>query len=154
VAESLPPQAALVDLGQHRLKDLGRPEHIWQLVHPDLPTSFPALRSLDLFHQNLPIRLTPLIGRAAEIVDVCRRVERDQLVTLSGSGGVGKTRLALAVAAEALDTHPGGVWWVELAGMSDSTAVGRAALTALGAREVPGASVARQLADKFLTPTH
>ena len=146
VADSLPARASLVDLGQHRLKDLGRPEHIWQLVHPDLPSSFPALRSLDLFHQNLPIQLTPLIGRASEIADVCRLVDGDRLVTLTGSAGVGKTRLALAVAAEALDTHPGGVWSVELAGLSDPGAVGRAALTALGAREVPGASVAQQLA--------
>ena len=146
VTDHLPAQASLVDLGQHRLKDLGRPEHIWQLVHPDLPSSFPALRSLDLFHHNLPIQLTPLIGRGSEITEVHGLLAVERLVTLTGSAGVGKTRLALAVAAEALDSQPGGVWWVELAPLADPDAVGRAALTALGAREVAGASAAQQLA--------
>jgi predicted ATPase/class 3 adenylate cyclase/DNA-binding CsgD family transcriptional regulator len=146
VAERLPPQAALIDLGQHRLKDLGRPEHIWQLVHPDLPTAFPALRSLDLFHHNLPIQLTPLIGRDAEIVEVGRLLANERLVTLTGSAGVGKTRLALAVAADALDGQPGGVWWVELAPVHDPGAVGRAALLTIGARESTAGSVADQLA--------
>jgi predicted ATPase/class 3 adenylate cyclase/DNA-binding CsgD family transcriptional regulator len=146
VTDHLPAQAALVDLGQHRLKDLGRPEHIWQLVHPDLPSSFPALRSLDLFHHNLPIQLTPLIGRAREITDVHDLLVGERLVTLTGSAGVGKTRLALAVAAEALEAQRGGVWWVELAPLADPGAVGRAALAALGARETPGAPAAQQLA--------
>jgi predicted ATPase/class 3 adenylate cyclase/DNA-binding CsgD family transcriptional regulator len=146
VTDRLPAQAALVDLGLHRLKDLGRPEHLWQLVHPDLPSSFPALRSLDLFHHNLPIQLTPLIGRGSEIVDVRRLLDGERLVTLTGSAGVGKSRLALAVAAEALDAQPGGVWWVELAPLADPSAVGRAALAALGARETPGAPAVQQLA--------
>jgi predicted ATPase/class 3 adenylate cyclase/DNA-binding CsgD family transcriptional regulator len=146
VGDHLPARATLVDLGQHRLKDLGRPEHIWQLVHPELLSSFPALRSLDLFHHNLPIQLTPLIGREREISDVHRLVEGERLVTLTGSAGVGKTRLALAVAAEALDSQPGGVWWVELAPLADPGGVGRAALATLGAREMPGADPALQLA--------
>jgi predicted ATPase/DNA-binding CsgD family transcriptional regulator len=146
VADRLPARAALVDLGQHRLKDLGRSEHIWQLVHPDLPSSFPALRSLDLFHHNLPTQLTSLIGRGGEISDVRRLVEGERLVTLTGSAGVGKTRLALAVAAETLESHPGGVWWVELAPLADPSAVGRAALAALGAGDMPGATAAQQLA--------
>ena len=99
VADGLPAGAALVDLGHHRLKDLGRPEHVCQLVHPDLPSSFPALRSLDVF-RNLPVQPTPLIGRGAEIVDLGRLLDTERLVTLTGSAGVGKTRLALAVAAE------------------------------------------------------
>ena len=92
-----------------------------------------------LFRHNLPVQLTPLIGRRPEIVDVRRLLDGERLVTLTGSAGVGKTRLALAVAAEAFDSHPGGVWWVELAPLADPGAVGRAALAALGAREAPGA---------------
>ena len=146
VADRLPVGATLADLGLHRLKDLGTPEHIWQLLHPDLPSAFPPLRSLDVFHHNLPIQLTPLIGRGSEIVEVREMLAGERLLTLTGSAGVGKTRLALAVAAEALDSQPGGVWWVELAPLADPNAVGRAALAALGAREVPGAPVVHQLA--------
>ena len=101
------PAPASVDLGLHRLKDLGRPEHIWQVVHPDLPSTFPPLRSLDAFHHNLPVQLTPLIGREAEIAEVCGLLlGGERLVTLTGSAGVGKTRLALAVAAEAVEDAP------------------------------------------------
>ena len=95
VADRLPADATLVDLGQHRLQDLARPEHIWQVVHPDLPSTFPPLRSLDVFRHNLPVQLTPLIGRTSEIADVRGLLGGDRLVTLTGSAGVGKTRLAL-----------------------------------------------------------
>ena len=127
-------------MGQHRLKDLERPEHIWQVVHSDLPSKFPPLRSLDVFRHNLPIQLTPLIGRTGEIADVRGLLGEERLVTLTGSGGVGKTRLALAVAAETVDSKPGGVWLVDLAPLSDPEAVGRAALAAIGAREIAGAT--------------
>ena len=146
VADRLPPRVTLADLGLHRLKDLGRSERIWQLTHPDLPSTFPPLRSLDVFRHNLPIQLTPLIGRENEIVDVGSRLAGERLVTLTGSAGVGKTRLALAVAAEALDQYPGGVWWLELAALADPNAVGRTALAALGSRETAGTPVAHQLA--------
>ena len=146
VADRLPPRVTLADLGLHRLKDLGRSERIWQLAHPDLPSTFPPLRSLDVFRHNLPIQLTPLIGRENEIVDVGSRLAGERLVTLTGSAGVGKTRLALAVAAEALDQYPGGVWWLELAALADPNAVGRTALAALGSRETAGTPVAHQLA--------
>ena len=85
---------------------------------------------------------TPLIGRGAEIVDLGRLLDTERLVTLTGSAGVGKTRLALAVAAEELDSQPGGVWWVELAPIADPGAIGRAALTAIGSHETPGALAA------------
>ena len=146
VADRLPADATLVDLGQHRLQDLARPEHIWQVVHPDLPSTFPSLRTLDVFRHNLPVQLTPLIGRTSEIADVRGLLGGDRLVTLTGSAGVGKTRLALAVAADTVESHPGGVWWVELAPLSDPEAVGRAALAAIGVRETPGASSIHQLA--------
>ena len=146
VADRLPADATLLDLGQHRLQDLARPEHIWQVVHPDLPSTFPPLRSLDVFQHNLPVQLTPLVGRTSEITDVRGLLSGDRLVTLTGSAGVGKTRLALAVAAATVDSHPGGVWWVELAPLADPDAVGRAALAAIGAREAPGATAVHQLA--------
>ncbi len=146
VAERAPAGATLIDLGLHRLKDLGRPEQIWQLAHPDLPSRFPALRSLDVFRHNLPIQLTPLIGRIREIADVRGLLAAERLVTLTGSAGVGKTRLGVAVAAEVLDVQPGGVWWVALAPLVDAGAVGRAALAAMGEREAPGITVIDQLA--------
>ena len=146
VTERLPAGATLVDLGMHRLKDLGSPEHIWQLAHPDVRPDFPPLRSLEVFRHNLPVQLTPLIGRTGEIADLCALLTGDRLVTLTGSAGVGKTRLALAVAAETLERYPGGVWWVELAPLAEHDAVGRAALAALGAREAPGVSASHQLA--------
>jgi predicted ATPase/class 3 adenylate cyclase/DNA-binding CsgD family transcriptional regulator len=144
VTDQLPAGSALHYLGAYRLKDLGNPERISQLVHPDLPSNFPPLRSLEQFRHNLPLQLTPLIGREREIVEVCSLMA-ERSVTLTGSAGVGKTRLALAVGAEMLEHFPGGVWWVELAPLADPNAVGRAVLTVLGAREVAGTSVVDQL---------
>lgn len=144
-ADRLPAGASLVDLGVHRLKDLVRAEHVWQLAHPDVQRTFPPLRSLETFRHNLPAPLTPLIGRSTEIAEVARLVATERVVTLTGSAGVGKTRLAATVGAELLDVFPGGVWWVELAPLSDGGAVGRAALSAIGAREAAGGAVGWQL---------
>jgi predicted ATPase/class 3 adenylate cyclase/DNA-binding CsgD family transcriptional regulator len=146
VADRVPADASLEDLGFHRLNDLGRPEHVWQVIHPELPATFPALRSLDTFRHNLPVQLTPLIGRDADVVEVGGLLEHERLVTLTGSAGVGKTRLALAAAADTIGEYPGGVWFVELAPVTDPGAVGRAALAVLGAREAPGVSAVDQLA--------
>jgi class 3 adenylate cyclase len=99
----------LLDLGEHRLKDLVRPEHVFQLVHPDLPSSFPPLKSLDAIPNNLPIQITSFIGREREIDEAKRLLSAARLVTLTGSGGTGKTRLALQVAAEALAGRTGSV---------------------------------------------
>ena len=122
VAERLPEGAELVDLGIHRLRDLGSPGRVWQLVHPDVASSFPALRSLDAFPNNLPVQLTPLIGREHEVGAIGRRLGEDRLLTLTGSGGVGKTRLAMAVAAAEVEHYRGGVWLVPLAGLTDPEA--------------------------------
>src|SRR5205085_11837270 len=103
--DALPPGCSLKPLGEHRLKDLGRPESIFQLCHPGLPSGFPPLRSLDnpeLKH-NLPRQLTSFIGREKERADVTELLGRSPLVTLTGSGGCGKTRLALQAAADMLD---------------------------------------------------
>ena len=125
VRDSLPPGAALADLGVHRLKDLGRPERIFQLQAPGLQAEFPALRSLGnpALPNNLPAQLSTFIGRARELSEVRALVESSRLVTLTGAGGCGKTRLSLQVAAELLDGAGDGVWLVELAALSDPDAV-------------------------------
>ena len=148
-ADLLPDQASLVDLGVHRLKDLGTRERIWQLVHPGLVREFAPLRSLDAFRHNLPAQLTPLIGRVPEAAEIAELIGHRRLVTLTGSGGVGKTRLALAVAADAVDLHPAGVWFVELAGAADAGSIGRAVLAALDLPEAPGVSPVDQIAGEL-----
>jgi predicted ATPase/class 3 adenylate cyclase/DNA-binding CsgD family transcriptional regulator len=146
VVDQLPRGTTLVDLGAHRLKDLGRSEHVWQAIGLGLPSEFPPLRSLDARRHNLPVQLTPLIGRTTEIAEVADLLVRERLVTLTGSAGVGKTRLAAAAAAELLERQPGSVWWVELAALSDPEAIGRATLAAVGAPDTPALPIAQQLA--------
>jgi predicted ATPase/class 3 adenylate cyclase/DNA-binding CsgD family transcriptional regulator len=119
-------QFAFRDLGVHRLKDLARPEQIFQLCGDGLPSEFPELTSLDRYPNNLPVQLSPFIGRAEEITTVAKLVAQHRLVTLCGSGGVGKTRLAQQVAAQVIEQFPDGVWWVELAAVSDADGVGPA----------------------------
>jgi predicted ATPase/class 3 adenylate cyclase/DNA-binding CsgD family transcriptional regulator len=146
VAGMLPAGALLDDLGVVRLKDLGRPERVWQLVHEGLERDFPPLRGLDSFPQNLPAQMTPLIGRGGDITAVAALLDAERLVTLTGAGGVGKTRLALAVGAELIEHHPGGVWFVDLAGTGGPDTAGRAALRALRVVEAPNLEPARQVA--------
>ena len=100
----------LVDLGERRLKDLGAPERLWQLN----PGSFPPLRTLDVARHNLPVERTPLLGRSSDIEHVVELVAHNRLVTLLGIGGTGKTRLAVAAAAELVDAAVDGVWFVDL----------------------------------------
>lgn len=145
VAGRLPGESTLLDVGVHRLTDLGPREHLWQLAHADLPSEFPPLRSLDAFRHNLPSQLTPLVGRRRDVDELAELMSRERLVTLIGSAGVGKTRLALAVAAEVLDRFEGGVWWVELAALSDPDAIGRSAVVAVGGREGFGGTAASQI---------
>ena len=103
VADMLPDGAMLDDLGVVRLKDLGRPERLWHLVHDALERDFPQLRGLDSYPQNLPAQMTPLIGRGGDIAAVAGLLDTERLVSLTGAGGVGKTRLALAVGAELVE---------------------------------------------------
>jgi class 3 adenylate cyclase len=100
--DGLGDEMALADLGSHRLKDLGRPERVYQLVHPRLPARFPPLRSVDAVPNNLPTQLSTFIGRVAETLSVVELVEGNRLVTVTGSGGSGKSRLAQRVAVELL----------------------------------------------------
>ncbi len=116
VRDLLPTGVTLRDLGQHRLKDIQHPEHIFQVLLPDLRCDFPALKTLDYLPNNLPTQLTPFIGRQQELATISSLLLRGdvRLVTLTGPGGVGKTRLALQAAAEIVDTFSGGVFFVEL----------------------------------------
>ena len=129
------------------MKDLGGAERVWQLCHADLEDDFPPLRSLDAFEHNLPTRLTPLIGREAETAVVMAAIGGTRLVTLVGTGGVGKTRLGLQVAAESVERFDGGVWWVELASVSDPASVPGAVLAAIGVPAHPGSRPVQLLAD-------
>ncbi len=123
VQGEMPQQTALRDLGSHRLKDLAQPEQVYQLVAPDLPQKFFPLRSLDALPNNLPLQLTSFVGRDNEIQRVVDLLEGHRLVTLVGTGGVGKTRLALQVGADMLDNYEDGVWFIELAPLSDGTLI-------------------------------
>jgi predicted ATPase/class 3 adenylate cyclase len=115
VQGSLPARATLRNLGEHRLRDLARPEQVYQLLAPGIRDDFPALRSLNELPNNLPQQLKSFVGRQTEVAEITSLVNRHRLVTLVGSGGVGKTRTALQVAANLLDTSHDGVWFIELA---------------------------------------
>ena len=117
VHAALPPGVELRDLGEHRLADLVRSEHLFQLVVPDVPADFPALDTLEAHHTNLPVQPTPLLGREQEVEELTRLLQSDEvrLLTLTGAGGIGKTRLGMQVAAGLVNSFPDGVFLVELA---------------------------------------
>ena len=149
VAWDLPKGVSLRDLGEHRLKDLAHPDHLFQVVAVDLPADFPPLKSLNVLPNNLPVQLTSFIGREREKAEVRRLLSSTRFLTLTGSGGEGKTRLALQVAAEGLEGFPDGVWLVELAVLSDPSLVPKAVATALGVLEQPGRSLTETLTDSL-----
>jgi predicted ATPase/class 3 adenylate cyclase/tetratricopeptide (TPR) repeat protein len=127
----LPDGVLLRDMQEHRLKGLSDPERLWQAVAPDLQADFPALSSLSEIPNNLPLQLKTFIGREKEIDRVKKRLEKNRLVTLTGSGGVGKTRLSIQVASELLGEFPHGVILVELAPIADPALVTRTVCAAL-----------------------
>ena len=133
----MPIGSSLSDLGTHRLKDLSHPEHVYQLIAPNLPQTFPALRSLDHLQHNLPAQVNSLIGRDDVIVAIKRMLEQHRLVTIVGTGGVGKTRSAIQIGAELLDDSRDGVWLIELAPVSDSSLVAGAVARVLDVPEAP-----------------
>ena len=134
----LPDAVSLLDLGTHHLKDLARPEQVYQLQHPGLVIEFPPLKSLSTQQNNLPQQMTSFIGREKEIAAIEEMLPKTRLLTLVASGGSGKTRLSLQVAANLLDQFPDGTWFVELAALTDPGLVPQAVATALGAKEEPG----------------
>ena len=151
--DALPDGVTTRDLGTHRLKDLQRPQQLFQLVFPNLPSDFPPLRTLDLHPHNLPIQLTSFVGRDQEMSEIADLLHQSRLVTLTGVGGSGKTRLALQVGAEVLEEFPDGVWLVELAPLADPHRVPEAVAGALSVHEAPGHPLLEVLRD-FLRSKH
>jgi predicted ATPase/class 3 adenylate cyclase len=152
VRDGMPPDASLSDLGSHRLKDLGRPEQIFQLRAAGLQAEFPPLRSLGnpALLNNLPVQLSAFIGRGREVAEVRALVESARLVTLTGAGGCGKTRLGLQVAAELLDGSGDGVWLAELAAVTDEDAVPTAICDAMRLAVNPGRPALEALLDALV----
>ena len=140
VRDGLPAGADLRDLGEHRLKDLVRPERVFQLLHSDLSADFPPLRTLDRHPNNLPIQATPFVGREQEVAAVRKQLLRPEVrvLTLTGPGGTGKTRLSLQVAADLIDHFEDGVFFVPLAPTNDPTMVVAMIAQALGLQEAEG----------------
>ena len=148
VRDALPHDVALVDLGGHQLRDLARPEVVFQVTHPDLPADFPAIRTLDAPRGNLPRQVTSFIGRDDELARIESELEQTPVVTLTGVGGVGKTRLALEVASRLASRCADGAWLVELAGVRETDAVADAVLDVFGVDR--GALTTEQMLLQFL----
>jgi predicted ATPase/Tfp pilus assembly protein PilF len=147
VREILPAAVSLRDLGKVRLKDLSTPEHVYQVVHPQLRQEFPALRSLEATPNNLPQQATSFIGRDQALEELQRLLARTRLLTLTGSGGCGKTRLSLQLAADALEQFPDGAWFAELAPLSDPGLVPQTVATVLGLMEEAGKPISQTLTE-------
>jgi predicted ATPase len=129
--DQLPSAITLRNMMEHHLKGLPGPERLWQLITQDLPQNFPPLPSLIAIPNNLPIQLTTFIGREKELEQIKKRLQKNRLVTLTGSGGIGKTRLSIQVASDLLGEYPNGVWLVELAPVTNPSLVTQAVCTAL-----------------------
>src|SRR5690348_458475 len=140
----LPPETSLRDLGEHRLKDLQRPEHLYQIIHADLPSEFPPLRTLPGDRHNLPAQPTELVGRDRDLAAIRTLLlgEHARLVTLTGPGGIGKTCLGLHAAGEAVAAFHDGVTFVDLSPITDPELVAPAVAQTLGLREMGGRSPA------------
>ena len=136
--EHLPGDISVLDLGEHQLRDLVRPEHIYQLSIPGLLKDFPPLHSLTTLPNNLPLQLTSFIGREREMKEASGLLASTRLLTLIGPGGTGKTRLSLQIAAEQLSNFKDGVWLVELAPLSDRSFIQSTIASIFDLREVPG----------------
>ncbi len=147
VARDVPDSVMLRDLGEHRLKDMAHPDHLYQAVVPDLPAEFPPLKSLDALPNNLPVQLTSFVGRSRERTEIHRLLDTARLLTLTGVGGAGKTRLALQVAAEVLEGSPDGAWLVELAPLADPALLPNAIAAALKVRDQPDRPILDVLVD-------
>jgi predicted ATPase/class 3 adenylate cyclase len=133
--DNLPSQAQLMNMGECTLKDILHPEQLYQLTATGLPSTFPPLKTLESFNHNLPTQLTSFIGREKEIADLKKLIAEYRLVTLTGSGGAGKTRLALRVAADLLSAFASGIWFVELAPLADPALVTQTLLSVFKLRE-------------------
>jgi predicted ATPase len=144
---SLPPGVELRDLGQHRLRDLARPERIHQVTHPELAVDFPALRSLDAYPTNLPLQVSSFFGREEDLATLTKVLGESRLVTITGVGGVGKTRVALQVAAEVLPSYEDGAWFCELALLADPDELEPVVAAALGVAPRNGLSLSESIVE-------
>ena len=155
VGDQLPSGVTLRDLGAHQLKDLSRPEYIFQVLAPGLPERFPPLKTLERRASNLPAQMTPLIGRVQEAAAACALLRRPdvRLLNLLGPGGTGKTRLGLQVASDMLDEFESGIYFVGLTPISAPTLVASTIAQTLGLKEGSGQPVADGLKD-FLRDKH
>jgi predicted ATPase/class 3 adenylate cyclase/DNA-binding XRE family transcriptional regulator len=147
VERQLPQDVSLRELGKYRLKDLNEPEHLYQLVIADLPSDFPPLKSLEITPNNLPLQLTSFIGREHEIDEIKGLLRSARLVTLTGAGGTGKTRLAMEAAKQIGEQFPEGVWLIDFAVLPEPNLILQAITTALGIREEPKRSLIQTLTD-------
>ena len=145
VVGELPEGVTLRDLGRVRLRDLSSPEHVFQLLHPQLRADFPPLRSLEATPNNLAQQLNSFVGREREAVEVKAMLASNRLVTLLGMGGIGKSRLSVQLGAEVMDAYADGVWLVELAPLSDPQLVAQAVASVLGVKEEAGRPVIEAL---------
>ena len=136
--DRLPESTTVVDLGQHRLKDLSRREHLYQLAIKGLEASFPALRTLEAAPNNLPVQLTRFIGRLREIDEVSSQIATNRLLTLRGPGGVGKTRLAIQAAATLVAEFPDGLWIIDLTATDDPELISTIVAETVGVRDIGG----------------
>ena len=153
VGDTVPARARLDDLGEHRLKDMVRPEHVYQLTLLDSLDTFPPLQSLDTFPNNLPIQLTSFIGREREIAEAKSLLSTQRLLTFVGSGGTGKSRLSVQVAAEVLPDFRDGTWLVELAALTDPALVLQSVALIFDVRPLPGVPLESALFD-YLRARH
>ncbi len=144
---ALPGDITLHDMGEHRLKDLHAPLRLYQVNAPDLQQNFPAIKSLDTQPNNLPIQLTSFVGREKEIAEIKTSLNSSRLVTLTGSGGTGKTRLSIEVGAQELAHFTNGVWMIELAPLSDPAQIIPALAEVFGLQESPFNSLANLVTD-------
>jgi class 3 adenylate cyclase len=141
VLDGLPQDVWLTDLGTHHLRGVHRPERVVQLCHPDLCNEFPPLRATtDVVSRHLPAQLTNFVGREAEIHDVRELLAANRLMTLTGAGGAGKTRLAVQVATQMAGEFDNGVWWVDLAPITDPDLLPAVVARAFGLPDQPGLS--------------
>ena len=139
VVDQLPTDVTLTDLGSHPLRDLPRPERVVQLCHPDLHNDFPPLRTANIVAaEHLPVQLSSFIGRKTEILGIREALAGNRLVTLTGAGGAGKTRLAIQIATQIAAEFADGVWYVDLAPITDPDVVPLTTARALGLPDQPG----------------
>jgi predicted ATPase/class 3 adenylate cyclase/Tfp pilus assembly protein PilF len=149
VNECLPQEIRLRDLGVYTLKDLKYPERVYQIINSGLPSDFPSLRTSHRFIENLPVSLTSFVGREKEIAEVKQLLGTKRLLTISGQGGAGKTRLVVQVAMESLEQYDYGGWFIDFAPLSDKTLVPHEILNTLGLREESGNTPLDMLAQFF-----